>query len=126
MSTQRPSDIRIRKQSRLLRLEYEDGSIFELPFELLRVWSPSAEVRGHGMGPGVLQTGKRDVLVTGAEIVGNYALKLSFSDGHDSGLFTWEYLQDLGEHQQDYWQRYLDRLQREGGSRDAPDTYSAL
>lgn len=118
MSEKRPSDIRIRKQSRMLRLEYADGSSHELPFELLRVYSPSAEVRGHGMGPGVLQTGKRDVVVTGAEMVGNYALKLTFSDGHDSGLFTWDYLWDLGSRQDTYWRQYLERLEREGGSRD--------
>lgn len=114
----RPSDIRIRKKSRLLRLEYPDGVCHELPFELLRVYSPSAEVRGHGTGPGTLQTGKRDVMVTGAEMVGNYALKLSFSDGHDSGLFSWSYLRELGELSDDYWNRYLARLEQEGGSRD--------
>ncbi|MFL1482926.1 gamma-butyrobetaine hydroxylase-like domain-containing protein [Marinobacter sp. LN3S78] len=118
MST-RPTDIRIRKQSRLLQLVYADGQVWELPFELLRVWSPSAEVRGHGAGPGTLQTGKKEVLVTGAEMIGNYALKLTFSDGHDSGLYSWEYLWDLGEHQDDYWQRYLHRLEQEGGRREA-------
>ncbi|MFL1403957.1 gamma-butyrobetaine hydroxylase-like domain-containing protein [Marinobacter sp. M1N3S26] len=118
MST-RPTDIRIRKQSRLLQLVYADGQVWELPFELLRVWSPSAEVRGHGAGPGTLQTGKKEVLVTGAEMIGNYALKLTFSDGHDSGLYSWEYLWDLGEHQDDYWQRYLHRLEQEGGQREA-------
>lgn len=125
MSTeaQRPSDIRIRKQSRLLVLSYDDGEILELPFELLRVYSPSAEVRGHGAGPGTLQTGKRDVLVTGAEMVGNYAIKLSFSDGHDSGLFTWAYLQELGREKSRYWQDYLDRLDKEGGSRDGSVRY---
>lgn len=117
--TQRPSDIRIRKQSRLLQLDYNDGTRFELPFEFLRVWSPSAEVRGHGAGPGTLQTGKKDVVVTGAEMVGNYALKLSFSDGHDSGLFTWDYLWDLGHNQQAYWDDYLERLAAEGGSRES-------
>ena len=117
--SQRPSDIRIRKQSRLLQLDYDDGTRLELPFEFLRVWSPSAEVRGHGAGPGTLQTGKKDVMVTGAEMVGNYALKLSFSDGHDSGLFTWDYLRDLGENQQAYWEDYLKRLEAEGGSREA-------
>ncbi|TBW55878.1 DUF971 domain-containing protein [Marinobacter halodurans] len=119
----RPSDIRIRKQSRLLLLHYEGGEALELPFELLRVYSPSAEVRGHGMGPGTLQTGKRDVLVTGAEMVGNYALKLSFSDGHDSGLFTWSYLLELGREKDRYWQEYLERLDREGGSRDGSVRY---
>ncbi|MEQ5836479.1 DUF971 domain-containing protein [Marinobacter sp. R17] len=125
MSTeaQRPSDIRIRKQSRLLVLSYENGEVLELPFELLRVYSPSAEVRGHGAGPGTLQTGKRDVLVTGAEMVGNYAIKLSFSDGHDSGLFTWAYLQELGREKSRYWQDYLDRLDKEGGSRDGSVRY---
>ena len=120
----RPSDIRIRRQSRLLQLDYADGSRWELPFELLRVWSPSAEVRGHGDGPGTLQTGKKDVLVTGAEMVGNYALRLTFSDGHDSGLYTWDYLQDLGENQDHYWQTYLDRLAQEGGLRGSgPQTH---
>lgn len=114
----RPSDIRIRKQSRLLQLVYADGATLDIPFELLRVYSPSAEVRGHGMGPGHLQTGKRLVAITGAEMIGNYALKLSFSDGHDSGLFTWSYLRDLGENQDRYWQDYLARLEQEGGSRD--------
>lgn len=123
MST-RPTDIRIRKQSRLLQLVYADGHQWDLPFELLRVWSPSAEVRGHGAGPGTLQTGKKDVLVTGAEMIGNYALKLTFSDGHDSGLFSWDYLWDLGERQDDYWQRYLHRLENEGGQRDpGPQRY---
>ncbi|GGY79216.1 gamma-butyrobetaine hydroxylase-like domain-containing protein [Marinobacter zhanjiangensis] len=120
----RPSDIRIRRQSRLLQLDYADGSRWELPFELLRVWSPSAEVRGHGDGPGTLQIGKQDVLVTGAEMVGNYALKLTFSDGHDSGLYTWEYLWELGENQDRYWQQYLERLDREGGQRESgPQTH---
>ncbi|MDX1635543.1 MAG: DUF971 domain-containing protein [Marinobacter sp.] len=116
--TPRPVDIKIRKQSRLMRLEYTDGKVHELPFELLRVYSPSAEVRGHGNGPGKLQTGKRDVLVTGAAMVGNYALKLTFSDGHDSGLFSWDYLRELGERQSEFWQDYLERLEREGGRRD--------
>lgn len=120
-----PSDIRIRRQSRVLQLTYADGEIVEIPFELLRVYSPSAEVRGHGMGPGTLQTGKRDVLITSADIVGNYALKLSFSDGHDSGLFTWSYLLEIGKNQEGYWQDYLARLESEGGSRDAASFYPA-
>lgn len=120
----RPSDIRIRRQSRLLQLDYADGSRWSLPFELLRVWSPSAEVRGHGGGPGTLQTGKKDVLVTGAEMVGNYAVKLTFSDGHDSGLYTWDYLWELGENQDHYWRQYLDQLDREGGQRESgPQTH---
>ncbi|WP_404368243.1 gamma-butyrobetaine hydroxylase-like domain-containing protein [Marinobacter sp.] len=115
--TPRPTDIRIRRKSRVLRLEYADGTCHELPFELLRVYSPSAEVRGHGSGPGTLQTGKADVMVEDAEIVGNYALKLGFSDGHDSGLFSWEYLRQLGDSQQRLWQDYLERLEQEGASR---------
>lgn len=117
MDQQRPSQIRIRKQSRTLQLEYTDGHCWQLPFELLRVWSPSAEVRGHGAGPGTLQTGKKDVMLTGAGMVGNYALKLTFDDGHDSGLYTWEYLWQLGSEQERFWQLYLDRLEQEGGSR---------
>ena len=113
----RPTDIRIRTQSQVLRLEYGDGTLHELPFELLRVYSPSAEVRGHGSGPGKLQTGKAGIMVENAEMVGNYALKLTFSDGHDSGLFSWAYLRELGEQQQTLWQDYLARLEKEGGSR---------
>lgn len=119
--TARPTGIRIRKQSRIIELEYAGNKAYELPFELLRVYSPSAEVRGHGAGPGVLQTGKRNVLVTGADMVGNYALKLTFSDGHDSGLFSWEYLRELGEQQEHFWQGYLARLEHEGGTRDSHD-----
>lgn len=114
----RPTAIRIRKQSRVVQLEYADDKAYELPFELLRVYSPSAEVRGHGAGKSILQTGKRNVLVTGADMVGNYALKLTFSDGHDSGLFSWAYLHELGEQQERFWQDYLARLEREGGKRD--------
>ncbi|MEX0605651.1 MAG: DUF971 domain-containing protein [Marinobacter sp.] len=115
--TSRPTAIRIKKQSRVVQLEYADHRIYELPFELLRVYSPSAEVRGHGSGPGVLQTGKQHVMVTGADMVGNYALKLTFSDGHDSGLFSWEYLQELAEQQERFWRDYLARLEQEGGKR---------
>ncbi len=115
--SKRPVDIRIRKQSRILQLDYQDGSQWALSFELLRVCSPSAEVRGHGGGPGTLQTGKRDVLLTRAEMVGNYALKLTFSDGHDSGIYSWEYLWKLGAQQDEFWQEYLLRLKREGGRR---------
>ncbi|MBS3804795.1 MAG: DUF971 domain-containing protein [Oleiphilaceae bacterium] len=116
-----PSDIRIRKKSRLLRLEYLDGTCHELPFELLRVYSPSAEVRGHGSGLGTLQTGKRDVLISDAAMVGNYAVKLTFSDGHDSGIFSWSYLREMGDQQEKFWQDYLERLERENGSRDPQD-----
>ena len=114
----RPHQIKLRQRSRVLELEYGDGIRHALPFELLRVYSPSAEVRGHGMGDGVLQTGKKDVDLVDVDPVGNYALKLSFDDGHDSGLYSWAYLYDLGKHQDTYWTDYLQRLQDAGGSRE--------
>jgi len=113
-----PSDIRLRRKSRVLELTYPDGTLFSLSFEFLRVYSPSAEVRGHGGGEGHLQTGKRDVMLEDLEPVGNYAVKLSFDDGHDSGLFSWQYLRELGENREALWRRYLERLEEEGGSRD--------
>lgn len=112
-----PSDIKLHKKSRTLELIYADGS-FELPAEFLRVLSPSAEVRGHGIGNGVLQTGKKFVALTGVQPAGNYALKLIFDDGHDSGLYTWEYLHDLAHRQQEYWDKYLQQLADAGESRD--------
>lgn len=112
-----PNDIRIRRRSRVLALSYADGTTMELPFELLRVYSPSAEVKGHGSGPGWLQTGKKEVEITGIQPVGNYAVQLSFSDGHDTGIYSWDYLWDLAANQQAYWQDYLARLEREGGQR---------
>ncbi len=112
-----PTNARIRRQSRVLELQYPDGHCVQLPFELLRVFSPSAEVKGHGPGQGFLQTGKKDVLITGADPVGNYALQLHFSDGHNSGIFSWDYLWELACNQDQYWQHYLERLEQEGGSR---------
>jgi len=116
----RPTDIRLRTQSRLLTVHFDDGAAFDLPFEYLRVCSPSAEVRGHGQGQEVLQKGKRDVIVTNVEPVGHYALRLVFDDGHDSGLYTWEYLYELGRDQAAKWQSYLDRLEASGYSREPP------
>ncbi|MBY4678068.1 gamma-butyrobetaine hydroxylase-like domain-containing protein [Marinobacterium arenosum] len=113
----RPEAIKLHKKSRTLELIYADGS-FELTAEFLRVHSPSAEVRGHGIGNGILQTGKKHVALTGVQPAGNYALKLSFDDGHDSGLFTWEYLHDLAHRQDEYWQHYLQQLAEAGASRD--------
>jgi DUF971 family protein len=110
-------EIRLRKNSRVLSLEFEDGSRFDLPFEYLRVNSPSAEVRGHGSGEEVLQTGKENVVVTGVEPIGHYAVRLHFSDGHDTGLYTWKYLYDLGRDQERNWQSYLDRLAAAGHQR---------
>lgn len=115
-----PVDIKLHRKSGLLALFYGDGNHLTLNAEFLRVYSPSAEVRGHGAGQEVLQTGKKNVQFTGVEVVGNYAIKLIFDDGHDSGLYTWEYLYDLGVNQAAYWQNYLDRLNQAGVLRD-PD-----
>jgi DUF971 family protein len=104
--------------SRTLEISYEDGARFQLPAEYLRVYSPSAEVRGHGAGQEVLQTGKRHVGITALEPVGHYALKITFDDGHDSGLFSWSYLYELGTQQTAYWQDYLNRLAAAGASRE--------
>ena len=112
-----PVTIRLRLASRLVTLEYEDGTYFDLPFEYLRVFSPSAEVRGHGPGQEVLQIGKENVRVESIEPVGNYALRFFFDDGHNSGLYTWEYLWELGTHQADKWQDYLGQLKAAGHDR---------
>lgn len=115
-----PLEIRLRRGSHLLEVSFEDGSRFELPFEYLRVHSPSAEVQGHGAGEGVLVIGKEAVGVTRIEPVGRYAVRLVFDDGHDSGLFTWKYLYELGHEQQDKWARYLERVARAGHRRAQP------
>ncbi len=116
MSSPIPSKIKLHKASRTLELQYADGQTFSLPAEFLRVHSPSAEVQGHG-NP-VLQTGKINVGLTGVETAGNYALKLIFDDGHDSGLYTWDYLYQLGVRQDDLWQDYMQQLAAAGASRD--------
>lgn len=110
-NTPRPTDIKLHQISRILEVSFDDGAHFQLPCEFLRVYSPSAEVRGHGPGQEVLQTGKEDVNIIGIEPVGLYALKLSFSDGHDTGLYSWDYLYDLGLNQQRLWQEYLAKLE---------------
>ncbi|AOV15686.1 1-(5-phosphoribosyl)-5-((5-phosphoribosylamino)methylideneamino)imidazole-4-carboxamide isomerase [Acidihalobacter aeolianus] len=120
MSNERPTEIRLHQQSRVLELAYEGGERYRLPCEYLRVFSPSAEVRGHGPGQEVLQTGKEDVNIVGIEPVGNYAIKLVFSDGHDTGIYDWRYLRALGENQAANWQAYLDRLAEVGHVRQAP------
>jgi len=112
-----PVTIRLRQASCQITLEYEDGTTFDLPFEYLRVYSTSAEVKGHGPGQGVLQTGKENVQVTSIEPVGNYALRLIFDDGHDTGIYTWQYLYELGAQQDDKWRAYLDRLKVAGHDR---------
>ena len=118
--TPTPQDITVHGASRVLEVSFADGASFRIPFELMRVYSPSAEVQGHGPGQEVLQTGKRLVDLEGLEPVGNYAIKPTFSDGHDSGLFTWEYLYFLGSEQDQLWADYERRLQAAGMDRDAP------
>lgn len=115
----RPIQIVLHRQSKLLEIIFDDGKMFRLPCELLRVYSPSAEVRGHGPGQEVLQTGKREVGIEAIEPVGNYAVRLVFSDGHDTGLYSWDYLYSLGENQETLWRQYLERLEKAGGSREA-------
>jgi DUF971 family protein len=110
----RPTDIKLHQVSRLLEIRFDDGAHFQLPCEYLRVFSPSAEVRGHGPGQEVLQTGKEDVNIMAIEPVGNYAVRLVFSDGHHTGLYSWEVLYDLGIHQESNWQGYLQRLTAAG------------
>jgi len=118
LNTPPPTEIKLHQKSRLLEIAFDDGSRFTLPCEYLRVFSPSAEVRGHGPGQEVLQVGKRDVEIKEIEPVGNYAVKLVFSDGHDTGLYSWEYLHELGEKQESSWKSYLARLEAAGASRD--------
>jgi DUF971 family protein len=115
-----PTALTVHQQSRQLEISFEDGATFRIPFEIMRVYSPSAEVQGHGPGQEVLQTGKREVEIVGIEPVGHYAVQPSFSDGHDSGIFTWDYLYFLGSQQQQLWQDYEKRLQAAGVERDAP------
>lgn len=105
-----PTSLKLRTKSRLLEVVFDDGTRFELPFEYLRVYSPSAEVRGHGPGQETLQLGKHEVGIKAIEPVGNYAVRLVFDDGHDTGLYTWAYLHELGREHARKWQRYLERL----------------
>jgi DUF971 family protein len=113
-----PTAITLHQASHLLEIAFADGKTFRLPCEFLRVFSPSAEVRGHGPGQEVLQTGKRDVGITAVEPVGQYAIQLRFSDGHDTGIYSWDLLYDYGMQQETMWQQYLQRLQEAGASRD--------
>lgn len=110
----RPTSIKLRTKSRVLEVVFEDGARFELPFEYLRVYSPSAEVRGHGPGQETLQLGKHDVGIRAVEPVGHYAIKLVFDDGHDTGLYSWTYLRELGTQHEQKWQQYLARLKELG------------
>lgn len=119
-STPQPTAITVHEQSRVLEVGFADGKAFRIPFELMRIYSPSAEVQGHGPGQEVLQTGKRGVGVVGLEPVGNYAVQPVFSDGHNTGIFSWDYLYFLGAQEQELWQQYTSRLQAAGIDRDAP------
>ncbi len=120
-NTPSPTNITLHQKSKKLEVAFDNGRAFVLPAEFLRVYSPSAEVRGHGPGQETLQQGKRHVGIDGIEPVGNYAVKLIFSDGHDSGLYSWDYLYSLGEQQDSLWQTYLERLEQAAGSRDITD-----
>jgi DUF971 family protein len=113
-----PTDIKLHKKTALLELTYSDGGIYSLPAEFLRVYSPSAEVRGHGQGQEVLQVGKLNVKIDKIEPVGHYAVRLRFDDGHDTGIYSWEYLRELALHQQTMWDEYLNRLRKAGERRE--------
>ena len=115
----KPTDINLHQKSRILELTYDDGANFKLPCEYLRVYSPSAAVTGHGPGQEVLQLNKEEVNITGIEPQGNYAIKLVFDDQHDTGLYTWDYLYELGSKYEEKWQDYLDRLSKAGHERKA-------
>jgi len=114
-----PTEIKLHKESRILEVAFTDGKRFEFTCEYLRVFSPSAEVRGHGPGQEVLQVGKKAVEITAIEPVGHYAVVLVFSDKHDSGIYSWDYLYDLGINQERYWQTYLQRMEAAGASRES-------
>jgi len=114
-----PTEIKLHQKSRVLEIAFADGKVFRLTCEFLRVYSPSAEVRGHGPGQEVLQAGKKDVEITRVEPVGSYAVQFAFSDGHDTGIYSWDLLYDYGMQQNEMWQRYLKRMGEAGASREA-------
>lgn len=117
-TTPQPTEIKLHQASRVLEIAFSDGATFRLPYEYLRVYSPSAEVRGHGPGQETLQVGKREVTIANVEPVGLYALRPTFSDGHDTGIYSWDLLYDLGVRQDELWRRYLARLEAAHASRD--------
>lgn len=119
----RPTDIKLHQKSRVLEIAFDDGRHFHLPCEYLRVHSPSAEVRGHGPGQEVLQIGKENVNILAIEPVGNYAVALRFDDGHSTGIYSWDYLHNLGTNQERLWREYLDKLEQAGYRRPAPTTH---
>ena len=118
MSERIPTGITLHQKSRILEIAFSDGRTFRLPYELLRVYSPSAEVRGHGPGQEVLQAGKRAVEIRALEPVGSYAVQPQFSDGHNTGIYSWDYLYELGETQEKLWSQYLEKLKAAGASRE--------
>jgi DUF971 family protein len=118
--TPQPTALTVHQASRVLEVAFDDGRHFRIPFELMRVYSPSAEVQGHGPGQEVLQTGKREVGIVEIQAVGHYAVQPRFSDGHESGIFSWDYIYHLGRDQAELWQRYEQRLKEAGVERDAP------
>jgi DUF971 family protein len=113
-----PTEIKLHQVSRKLEIAFNNGTRFELPYEFLRVYSPSAEVRGHGPGQEVLQVGKKNIEIKGIEPVGAYAVTLTFSDGHDTGIYSWDYLYELGENHATLWDRYVSRMEAAGASRE--------
>jgi len=113
-----PTEIKLHQKSRVLEIAFDDGKTFRLPYEYLRVYSPSAEVRGHGPGQEVLQTGKQAVEIRTMEPVGSYAVQPQFSDGHGTGIYSWDYLYELGENQSKLWNQYLEKLEAAGASRE--------
>ena len=115
-----PQSLTLHEKSRVLEVVFSDGAAFRIPFELMRVYSPSAEVAGHGPGQEVLQTGKREVTITAVASIGNYAIQPQFSDGHESGIFSWDYLYELGQRGTALWDDYLQRLAAAGADRDTP------
>ncbi len=119
-STPQPLSLTVHQASRRIDIAFDDGSAFQLPFEYLRVHSPSAEVQGHGPGQETLQTGKRNVQITSLEPVGHYAVQPTFDDGHSSGIFSWSYLYELGKRQAELWANYEQRLREAGADRDTP------
>lgn len=122
-----PVEIKLHSRSRVMEIAFDDGAAFHLPFEFLRVYSPSAEVRGHGPGQEVLQMGKKEVDIVAIEPVGSYAIQPRFSDGHNTGIYSWDYLYEIGANKEAMWQDYLQRLAQAGASREAgglPETHA--
>jgi len=120
-ATHKPTEINLHQKSRVLELKFDDGEHFELSYEFLRVYSPSAEVQGHGPGQGVLQLAKEGVMITRVDPVGSYAIQPHFDDGHDTGIYSWDTLYDMGKNRDKYWQEYLQKLEAAGYQRKQPD-----